>query len=113
MVTRVGAKVGQSGVAAGSSVLCGPAFGLCASGMFLGTWLLSDLLINKVDETLHRDALRASLLAELEQEKQRLKAEYSAVFAQGLSQLRLAMDGEREQRFEILRDGLGREKSQS
>src|SRR5690606_29509431 len=64
------AAIGSGAMAA--SVLCGPAAPVCAIGLGVGSWLLTDKIIVEADEYLHRDEEKAALMAELEARRQEL-----------------------------------------
>ncbi|MDP1930496.1 MAG: hypothetical protein Q8L60_03455 [Gammaproteobacteria bacterium] len=104
---KVAAKATQSAAASGLGLGCGPFAGACMPLLFAATWLGTDLMVNEIDETLNRETLREELLAALEVEKLRIKAEYNTIFETGMSQLLVDFDAHKEQRFQILRDGLG------
>ncbi|MDO9518845.1 MAG: hypothetical protein Q7L19_01360 [Pseudohongiella sp.] len=104
---RVAAKTTQSAAGSGVGLTCGPLAPVCIPALFVATWLGADLLINEIDDSLNRSAMRADMLAAMETEKLRIKAEYKTVFEAGMSRLLVDLDAHKQQRFEILRDGVG------
>jgi hypothetical protein len=104
---KVITKTAQSSGMGGLGLTCGPLAPVCVPALFVATWLSTDLLINEIDESVNRSALRRDMLAALEMEKLRIKAEYTAIFARGMSELQAVLEAYQVQRFEILRDGAG------
>jgi hypothetical protein len=104
---KVATKTTQSAAGSSFGLSCGPLAPVCAPALFVVTWVATDLLINEVDEYLNREELRQEMLAALETEKLRIKAEYKAIFEAGMSQLLVDLNNHKQQRFEVLRDGVG------
>lgn len=103
---KVATKTAQSSGMSSLGLGCGPLAPVCMPALFIATWLGTDLLINEIDESINRTALRAEMLAALEAEKLRLKSEYQFVLAAGTNQLMADISSYREQRFRILDQGI-------
>ncbi|MBU2098675.1 MAG: hypothetical protein KKD00_07920 [Gammaproteobacteria bacterium] len=103
---RVASKSAQSSGASGLGLTCGPLAPVCVPALFVATWIGTDLLINEIDESVNRAALRADLLAALDAEKQRLRTSYQDVLTAGVTQLMADVSDYREQRFRILEQGI-------
>lgn len=53
-----------------ASAFCGPAAPLCAIGLGVGSWLLTDKLVVEADEYLNREDEKAGMMAAIEAQKQ-------------------------------------------
>jgi hypothetical protein len=97
--TASAAKGGLAGLA------CGPYAPFCIVGFAAVAWFGTDVVINTIDEALHREDMRAEMLGVLETEKgalkQQLRAAYLEVSAQAFEELREYQAA----RFNIYRDG--------
>lgn len=103
---KVASKTVQSSGMSSIGLGCGPLAPVCVPALFVATWLGTDLLINEIDESLNRTALRGEMLAALQAEKLRLKSEYQAVLEVGAAQLLADISHYRDQRFKILDQGI-------
>lgn len=105
-VARVSGKMVQSAGAGSLGLTCGVMAPVCAPVLFVATWVGTDFLINKFDESINRSQMRDDLLAALQEEKHRISAHYKEVYGSGMSLLIAELSTHQDQRFRILRDGI-------
>jgi hypothetical protein len=105
-VAKVSGKMVQSAGVGSLGLSCGVLAPVCAPALFVTTWLGTDFLLNKFDESINRSQMRADLLAALQEEKQRISAHYKQVYGSGVTQLIADLSVHQDQRFQILRDGI-------
>lgn len=105
-VAKVSGKIAQSASTGSLGLSCGALAPVCAPVLFVATWLGTDFLINKFDESINRSQMRDDLLAALQEEKQRISTHYKHVYGSGVSQLIAELSVHQDQRFRILRDGI-------
>lgn len=105
-VAKVSGKMVQSAGVGSLGLSCGVLAPVCAPALFVTTWLGTDFLLNKFDESINRSQMRDDLLAALQEEKQRISAHYKQVYGSGVTQLIADLSVHQDQRFQILRDGI-------
>ena len=97
--TATTVKGGLAGLA------CGPYAPFCVAGFALAAWFGTDVAINTIDEALHRDEMRAEMLAELDAARESFKREMHAAYLEASEQVFHDVSEYHAARFNIYRDG--------
>lgn len=105
LFTRGAARAGAVG-SGSAGALCGPAFWLCTPVIIAGTWLSIDFGLNKADEVLNRERMRAEMLASLAADSEAAAAELAAFYQHALVQFYAELEANQQRQFNIRRDGL-------
>lgn len=103
---RFSSRLGASAMAGTTGTLCGPFVVVCAPVLAAGTWLATDLAINKVDDARNRERMRQDMLDVLAEEKSQWKRALTDQYGIMLAQVAADLEAYQMQRFNIQRDGL-------
>ena len=105
MATKAVTRTATAGKTSLAGLACGPYAFLCVPALGLLTWFGTDLLINAVDEAMHRDELRAEMLGTLAAEKESFKDQLRVAYLEASNQLFEDIREYQAARFNIYRDG--------
>lgn len=106
VAARLAARIPALTGAAAVGGFCGPAAIVCGPAFAGVTWVVTDLAINEIDETLNRQAMKDDILASLYEEKERVKAAYMEVYQHALAEAVGEMEESRTRMFNPSRDGV-------
>jgi hypothetical protein len=111
---RTAGKRGASagGAAAAAALVCspsGPGALLCGAAAGVGTWLGVDALVLRGDEWLNREAMRAEILAGLDDSRDALIAALGTANAARIASAVEEIEASRNALFAPIREGLGRD----
>ncbi|MFU8784198.1 hypothetical protein [Aliidiomarina sp.] len=105
LFTRGAARAGAVG-SGSAGAFCGPAFWLCTPAIIAGTWFSIDYGLNKTDELLNREQMRAEMLASLAEDQQQAAAELAEFYLFALNDFYRELEETQQRQFNIRRDGL-------
>lgn len=105
LFTRGAARAGAVG-SGSAGAFCGPVFWVCTPAIIAGTWFSIDYGLNKTDEFLNREQMRAEMLASLDDDQQRAAAELAEFYLLALHDFYAELEATQQRQFNIRRDGL-------
>lgn len=86
---KMATKVAASTTSATAGFSCGPFALLCAGVLAVGTYVATDVVINKGDEFFSRDELKKEILEIINEEKESIKNEFKSLYGRNLKELSL------------------------
>lgn len=90
----------------GAGAVCGPWAIVCTPAIIATVWLSTDYGLNKADEALNRESMKAEMMAALADEQAETVATLYAFYARILDQFYAELDEHQNRQFNILRDGV-------
>ncbi|EGN75104.1 hypothetical protein A28LD_1567 [Idiomarina sp. A28L] len=105
LFTRSASRAGAVG-SGSAGALCGPAFWLCTPAIIAGTWFAVDYGLNKTDEAINRERMRAEMLLSLQNDQAQAIAELQAFYELALNDFYTELEEAQQRQFNIRRDGL-------
>ncbi|WP_126768305.1 DUF805 domain-containing protein [Aliidiomarina iranensis] len=103
--TRSATRAGAVG-SGSAGALCGPAFWLCTPALIAGSWFAIDYGLNKADEAINRERMRAEMLLSLQSDQAEAIAELHEFYQLALNDFYAELEEAQQRQFNIRRDGL-------
>lgn len=90
----------------GAGAVCGPWAIVCTPAIIATAWLATDYGLNRADEALNRETMKAEMMAALRAEQVETVAALYGFYANLLAEFYAELDEHQTRQFNILRDGV-------
>ncbi|OCL83865.1 hypothetical protein [Arcobacter porcinus] len=84
---KMATKAAASGAGATTGISCGPAVLICSSILAVGSYIATDIAVNKGDEFFSKEALKNDILEILNEEKENIKNQYKLIYGTNLEEI--------------------------
>jgi hypothetical protein len=105
VVAKGATRTATTGKGALAGLACGPYAPFCIAGFAVVAWFGTDVVVNSIDEALHRDDMRAEMMGVLDAEKLAIKEQLRAAYLESAAQVFVELREYQAARFNIYRDG--------